>query len=102
MLRIVAIGGVLALVLAPAAWADDIGAGDEIVIEEETVEAVVMEEPVEPVTAPPPPWVSIETTSIGAGLGVSWGDGLLSFEGQQHPWVTSGSPGRSPRARSTT
>jgi hypothetical protein len=27
--------------------------------------------------------VSIETTSIAAGIGVSWGDGILSFEGKQ-------------------
>jgi len=27
--------------------------------------------------------VSIETTSIAAGIGVSWGDGILSFKGKQ-------------------
>jgi hypothetical protein len=27
--------------------------------------------------------VSIETTSIAAGIGVSWGDGILSFQGKQ-------------------
>ena len=84
--RVIATCAVLGLVLAPAAWADDIGAGDEIVIEEE----VVQEAPMAPVTAPPPPWVSIQSTSIGAGIGVSWGDGLLSFEGEQHPFSVTG------------
>ena len=27
--------------------------------------------------------VSIESTSIAAGIGVSWGDGILSFQGKQ-------------------
>ncbi len=83
--RVIATCAVLGLVLAPAAWADDIGAGDEIVIEEEVIVEVVA-----PVTAPPPPWVSIQTTTIGAGVGVSWGDGLLSFEGEQHPFSVTG------------
>ena len=85
ILRVIATCAVLGFVLAPAAWADDIGAGDEIVIEEEAPAVVVA-----PVTAPPPPWVSIQSTSIGAGIGVSWGDGLLSFNGEQHPFSVTG------------
>ena len=57
-----------------AAIADDIGGED-----------IVVPPPVEePVTAPPPPSVSLETTAIGAGIGLSWGEGWLSFEGQRH------------------
>ena len=34
--------------------------------------------------------VSIESTSIPAGVGVSWGDGLLSFKGKQYRFSVDG------------
>jgi hypothetical protein len=34
--------------------------------------------------------VSIESTSIAAGIGVSWGDGKLSFKGKTFPFSVDG------------
>ena len=42
------------------------------------------------VTAPPPAHVHLQTTSIAAGVGVSWGDGTLSFEGERYPFSVKG------------
>ena len=41
-------------------------------------------------TAPPPPYVSMESTSIAAGIGLSWGEGVLTFEGQRHAFSVKG------------
>lgn len=43
--------------------------------------AVVAPEAVE---APPPPFVELESTAIAAGIGLSWGDGTLNYEGENH------------------
>ena len=42
------------------------------------------------VTAPPPAHVHLQTTSIAAGIGVSWGEGTLSFEGERYPFTVKG------------
>jgi hypothetical protein len=34
--------------------------------------------------------VSIESTSIAAGVGVSWGDGKLNFKGKDYPFSVDG------------
>ena len=34
--------------------------------------------------------VAIETTSIAAGIGVSWGDGKLTFKGKTYPFSIDG------------
>jgi hypothetical protein len=34
--------------------------------------------------------VSIETKSIAAGIGVTWGDGKLSFKGKEYPFTIDG------------
>jgi len=34
--------------------------------------------------------VSIESTSIAAGIGVSWGDGQLNFKGKTYPFSVDG------------
>ena len=34
--------------------------------------------------------VTIDTTSIAAGIGVSWGDGKLSFQGKEHSFSIEG------------
>src|SRR5262249_18852421 len=34
--------------------------------------------------------VTIETMSAGAGLGVTWGDGVLEYRGQQYPFTVTG------------
>jgi len=40
--------------------------------------------------ATPAAKVSIESTSIAAGIGVSWGDGKLSFKGKDYPFSVDG------------
>jgi hypothetical protein len=75
MIRRIAAMTIAMTFVSTAALADDMG-GEDIVVPPPAVE--------EPVTAPPPPYVSLESTSIGAGIGVSWGEGWLSFEGQRH------------------
>ena len=81
--RIVALG--LALTITPvlAAQADDVG-GAEIAVPADTT--VIVEEVV---TAPPPAFVDLNSTSIGAGLGITWGEGTLSFEGRQHSFTVT-------------
>jgi hypothetical protein len=34
--------------------------------------------------------VSIETMTVGAGLGVTWGNGVLEYRGQQYPFTVTG------------
>src|SRR5512132_2840599 len=40
--------------------------------------------------ATPAAKVSIESTSIAAGIGVSWGDGKLNFKGKDYPFSVDG------------
>ena len=44
----------------------------------------------EPVAAVPPPYLSWESTSVALGVGVSWGEGMLSFEGVNHAFSVRG------------
>lgn len=83
-------GGVL---LAPqVVSADEVG-GEEIEVPPRaavpTPEPVVVTKEV-PVSAPPPPFVELERKSIGAGLGVSWGEGTIYWEGQEHAFSVKG------------
>jgi len=74
MIRRIAAMAIAMTLVSFSAVADDIGGED-----------IVVPPPVEePVTAAPPAYVSLESTAIGAGIGVSWGEGWLSFEGQRH------------------
>ena len=82
--RIVAMSIALTFVSFAAVQADDPG-GEDIVVPPPVV--VV---PEDPVTAPPPPYVSMESTSIAAGIGLSWGEGVLTFEGQRHAFSVRG------------
>ena len=84
--RITAIS--LALAFAPfaGALADDVGGSEVIVIEEETAIAVVEA----PVSAPPPPFVELQSTAIAAGIGARFGDGTLLVGGQEHPFKVTG------------
>ena len=34
--------------------------------------------------------VTIETMSVGAGLGFTWGDGVLEYRGEKYPFTVSG------------
>jgi hypothetical protein len=49
---------------------------------------VVVQAP--PVTAPPPAFVELQRSSIGAGIGISWGHGTLSFEGNSYAFSVKG------------
>ena len=82
--RIMAMSIALTFVSFAAVQADDPG-GEDIDV---PAPAVVVEE--EPVTAPPPPYVSMESMSIAAGIGFSWGEGVLTFEGQRHAFSVKG------------
>jgi hypothetical protein len=82
--RIIAMSIGLTFVSFAAVQADDPG-GEDIDVPRP---AAVVEE--EPVTAPPPPYVSMESTSIAAGIGLSWGEGVLTFEGQRHSFSVKG------------
>ena len=77
--RIVALSLTIAFVPVIAAQADEV-IGSEIAVPS----AVIVEEVV---TAPPPAFVDLKSTSIGAGLGYSWGEGTLSFEGKQYSFT---------------
>ena len=44
----------------------------------------------EPVGAFPPAFVSMASTSVALGVGVSWGEGNLSFEGMNHAFSVRG------------
>ncbi len=44
----------------------------------------------EPVTAPAPPRFALESTSVGLGIGVQWGEGTLHFEGANHSFSIQG------------
>lgn len=72
--------------------ADEVG-GEEIEVppraETPAPEPVVVTKEV-PVSAPPPPFVELERRSIGAGLGLAWGQGTIYWEGQQHPFRVKG------------
>ncbi len=81
--RIAAMSVALTFVSFATAQADDPG-GEDIVV---PPPATAVEEPV---TAPPPPFVSMQSMSIAAGIGLSWGEGILSFEGQRHAFSVKG------------
>ena len=44
----------------------------------------------DPVSAVPPPFLELTSTSVALGIGISWGEGELSFEGTRHPFSVRG------------
>ncbi len=84
--RITALAFALSLVPLAGALADDVGGGEVIMIDKQT--ATPMAET--PVTAPPPPFVELETTAIAAGIGARFGGGTLLVGGQEHPFKMKG------------
>ena len=44
----------------------------------------------EPVAAAPPPFLELMSTSVAAGLGISWGKGTLTYEGADHAFSVRG------------
>jgi len=73
--RIAVLAIALAVVPLAGAQADELGG---------TGFDVPMEPAPQPVTAPPPPWVELESRQVALGVGFSWGRGTLSFAGRQH------------------
>ena len=87
--RITAIACALTFLPLAVALADEPGAGDVIMIQKER--AVVAAVPAEePVSAPPPPFVELESTAIAAGIGARFGEGTLLVAGQEHPFTVKG------------
>jgi hypothetical protein len=84
--RITALSFALSLVPLAGALADDVGGGEVIMIEKQTAVAVIEE----PVTAPPPPFVELESMAIGAGIGARFGGGTLLVAGEEHPFTLKG------------
>lgn len=82
----------LAMLSPQVVSADEVG-GEEIEVPPRaaapTPEPVVVTKEV-PVSAPPPPFVELERKSIGAGLGISWGEGTIYWEGQEHAFSVKG------------
>jgi hypothetical protein len=72
------------------AKADMVGEEEVIAVPapREMVEPVVVQQP--PVVAPPPAFVELQRSSIGAGIGISWGHGTLSFEGNSYAFSLKG------------
>ncbi len=46
--------------------------------------------PMPEVSAPPPAWVDVASTSIGLGVGVDFGSGTLLFDGERHEFAVKG------------
>lgn len=96
MRRMFAFGLGLAVALAPiysahVAKADQVGKEEEIAVpppREVAPEPVVVNQV--PVTAPPPAYVEMQRSSLGAGIGISWGKGSLSFEGNSYAFSVKG------------
>jgi len=89
MARIIIFSAVFSLVLGSAAWADVGGDDEEFVVPPPApapAPAPMAADPVvaEEVAAAPPAFVELERTSLAAGVGVSWGDGTLYFDGDRH------------------
>jgi len=94
--KLFAFGLGLSLALAPmfsvqVAKADSVGNEEVIAVpapREIAPEPVVVQQV--PVTAAPPAFVELQRSSIGAGIGISWGHGTLSFEGNSYAFSVKG------------
>ena len=80
--RIIALGIGLSMVSISAVQADEVG-GERIAVPRRGQKE-------KPVTAAPPPWVQIQSTAIAAGVGIRWGEGTLSFEGESYAFSIKG------------
>jgi hypothetical protein len=90
--RITALAFASSLVSLSGAFADDIGGGEVIMIDKQTARptAAPVAAVEQPVTAPPPPFVELETTAIAAGIGARFGGGTLLVAGEEHPFTLRG------------
>lgn len=71
---------------AAGALADDVG-GDSVIQIQPQAAVVVVEEPV---TAPPPAYVELESRAFAAGIGARIGNGVLLVNGQEHGFKVKG------------
>jgi hypothetical protein len=79
------IAAIAALLFVPTlVSADEAGPAGDVVV------PAPREPAPEPVAAPPPAFVRLETTSIAAGIGISWGDGIVTFEGRDYDFELKG------------
>jgi hypothetical protein len=74
------------MIPAAGALADDVG-GDSVIQIEPQAAVVIVEEPV---TAPPPAYVELESRAIAAGIGARVGNGVLLVNGQEHAFKVTG------------
>lgn len=95
--RAFALALVLCLALVGAAPADEIGGEDIVIPRPAPAPAPAPAAPAptwvpreRPVTAPPPPHVELRATTVGAGLGVSLGEGVLTVGGRSIPFRVHG------------
>jgi hypothetical protein len=84
----IAIGIGMSLMPLAAAQADTVEGEDIVVPPTPAPAPAVVQE--KPVSAPPPAWVEIERRSVAAGIGFSWGDGTITFEGHPHAFSVKG------------
>jgi hypothetical protein len=88
------VAALAALLFIPAlASADEAGPADDVVVpapRSQPVPAQRSQPAPKPVTAAPPSFVRLKTTSIAAGIGISWGDGSLTFEGRNYDFELKG------------
>lgn len=84
--RITALAFALSLVPLAGALADDVGGGEVIMIDKQHATMVAET----PVTAPPPPFIELQSTAIAAGIGARFGGGTLLVGGQEHPFSMTG------------
>jgi hypothetical protein len=88
--KVIAIGTILALTPMAMASADEVE-GEAIVIPaEKAAPAPEPAAPAQPVTAYMPASVEMLSTSVGLGLGISWGEGTLSMEGETFDFAVKG------------
>jgi hypothetical protein len=85
--KVIAIGIILTLTPMAMASADEVE-GEAIAIPAE--KPAPEPAPAQPVTAYMPASVEMVSTSIGLGVGISWGEGTLSMEGETFDFAVKG------------
>jgi len=87
------IAAIAALLIMPTiASADETDPADDVVVPapRSTPKPPPPAPAKKPVSAVPPAFVQLQTTSIAAGIGISWGDGIVTFEGRDYDFKLKG------------
>ena len=87
--KVIAIGIILTLTPMAMASADEVE-GEAIVIPAEKAAPAPTPAPAQPVTAYMPASVEMVSTSVGLGVGISWGEGTLAMEGETYDFAVKG------------